>query len=221
MPGVATASAPQPLPAQWGVSLQPWGPPPAAVHGAPPWPYPERNARTVPGFNLLFGIVFIASGLFVVPMLLLGMSMGSLGDVAPFFVFLLFPFMGIGFLRTALRERALARQLFASGTRCWARIASIAPGAGARVVNGMRYARVILEVDAYPAQGQAPQQLASYREAPRSAFGRIQVDWFVSQFQLMQAQPGSYCALLVDPADPKRHHLEGFADGNGNFTPIQ
>jgi len=173
----------------------------------------------VPAFNLIFGLAFLGSAFLIVPMLGFGASLGSLVDVAPFLVFLCFPVIGIVSLRSALRERALARELFARGTRCWGRIASMSLGAGARVVNGLRYARVVLEVDAYPAHA-LTQQVASYRAAPLATLGRIRVDWFVPQFQLQQAQPGGYCALLVDPADPKRHHLEGFADANGNFVAV-
>lgn len=189
----------------------------APVAGAPPWPYPEHIARKAPTFNLIFGIAFLASGLLVVPMLLMGLSMGSLGDVAPFLAFLAFPLIGVGSLRAALRERATARELFTHGVRCWARIASITPGSGARVVNGMRYPRMVLEVDAFAAHVQTA---ASYRQAPTTLLGRVKVDWFVAQHQLMQATPGSWCALLVDPRDPTRHQLEGFAAADGTFTAL-
>jgi hypothetical protein len=194
----------------------------APVASEPPdasrWPYPPGMPRTLPSFNLTFGLWFT-----IFPLVIFGiiggvfwkvgmfeLMGGNIALMAPALLVVLFPLIGVFALRSALRERANARALWTSGLQCWGQVIRATPTGAARRHGARRWLALGLEIAAQPVGDAAP-----------AGPIRVTCTWYVSDMQASLVQPGGWVALLVDRGDPSVVLLEALRTPGGAVTPLQ
>jgi len=186
----------------------------------PPWPYPRIEARRAGGTDLTRGVAMLALCALgwtlcaiYFPEVFQGRRRGFSGpSIASMLVAglaVVLGLAGIGSVLAGMSTRKTVAELTRTGTRCWGRIVSAAPAS----------LGTELEIVVEPFVAHDDASTRDYREGVRVP-ERVTIAWAIDESRRSSVQPHSWCAFLLDPADPTRVVLDGFATPEGAFTAL-